>query len=123
MFEKFPTVRFGFLEAGATWVPWYLDRMDEEYEHRGKAEAPLLSKRPSEYVHQGGNLFFGCEAEERMLSQTMSLIGDDLIMYATDWPIGTATTPNPFTRCRAALTCPISRSTISYEAPRFGSIT
>ena len=86
VFEKFPTVRFGFLEAGATWVPWYLDRMDEEYEHRGKVEAPLLSKKPSEYVHEGGNIFFGCEAEERMLSQTMNLIGDDLIMYATDWP-------------------------------------
>ena len=86
VFEKFPLVRFGFLEAGGTWVPWWLDRMDEEFEHRGRAEAPLLPRKPSEYVHQGGNIFFGSEAEERMLGQTLSLIGDDTIMYATDWP-------------------------------------
>jgi predicted TIM-barrel fold metal-dependent hydrolase len=33
--DRFPTVRFGFLETGATWVPWWLDRLDEEFENRG----------------------------------------------------------------------------------------
>ena len=94
VFEKFPTVRFAFLEAGATWVPWYLDRMDEEYEHRGEMEAPLLKKKPNEYVHQGGNIFFGCESDERLLAHTMDLIGDDVLMYASDYPHWDGTYPN-----------------------------
>ena len=85
-FEKFSTARFGFMETGGTWVPWWLDRMDEEFEHRGADEAPALTKKPSDYVHKGGNIFFGLEAEERLLGPTLELIGDDLFMYASDWP-------------------------------------
>jgi len=86
VFDKFPTVRFAFLETGATWVPWWLDRLDEEYEHRGAVDAPLVSGRPSSYVHEGGNIFFSCESGERMLPQVMELLGNDLIMYASDFP-------------------------------------
>lgn len=86
IFARFPTVRFAFLECGGSWVPWWLDRMDEEYEHRGAEEAPELPQKPSTYVQAGGNIFFGCEAEERLLGATLSLIGSDTVMYASDWP-------------------------------------
>ena len=42
VFERFSTVRFAFLECGGSRIPWWLDRMDEEYEHRGEEEAPEL---------------------------------------------------------------------------------
>lgn len=86
VFERFSTVRFGFLECGGTWVPWWLDRMDEEFEHRGAEEAPELTHKPSSFVHAGGNIFFGCEAEERLLGPTLDVIGSDTVMYASDWP-------------------------------------
>lgn len=86
VFERFPENRFAFLECGGTWVPWYLDRMDEEYRLRGAEEAPTLRHSPSEYVSSGRQIFFGIEAGERMLPQTMSTIGDDIFMYASDWP-------------------------------------
>ncbi len=60
--------------------------MDEEYEHRGEEEAPHLTRKPSTFVHEGGNIFFGCEAEERMLGPTLDLIGHNTVMYASDWP-------------------------------------
>jgi hypothetical protein len=86
VFERFPTVRFAFLECGGSWVPWWLDRMDEEYEHRGAEEAPNLKHKPSTFVHENGNIFFGCEAEERLLGPTLQVIGNDTVMYASDWP-------------------------------------
>jgi uncharacterized protein len=86
VFELFPTLRFAFLETGCTWVPWWLDRMDEEFEKRGDVEAPVLKRQPSEYVQQGGNVFFGVEARERLLGQTLDLIGNDIVMYASDYP-------------------------------------
>jgi uncharacterized protein len=86
VFERFPAVRFAFLECGGSGVPWWLDRMDEEYEHRGEEEAPDLKHKPSTFVHEGGNIFFGCEAEERLLGPTLDIIGSDTVMYASDWP-------------------------------------
>jgi predicted TIM-barrel fold metal-dependent hydrolase len=86
IFETYSNTRFSFMETGGTWVPWWLDRMDEEFEHRGADEAPIVSKNPSEYVIKGGDIFFGLESEERLLGPTLDLIGDDLFMYASDWP-------------------------------------
>lgn len=86
VFDKFPTVKFAFLETGATWVPWWLDRLDEEFEKRGAVDAPLVKATPSSYVHHGGNIFFGCESNERMLPQVLDLIGEDTVMYASDYP-------------------------------------
>lgn len=86
VFDKFPSVKFAFLESGATWVPWWLDRLDEEFESRGAVDAPLVKSVPSSYVHAGGNIFFGCESNERMLPQVMDIIGADTVMYASDYP-------------------------------------
>jgi predicted TIM-barrel fold metal-dependent hydrolase len=83
--EKFPNLRLAFLEGGCTWVPFLLDRMHEHYELRGKAEAPLLIKSPIEYLH-AGNVYFSCEAEETLLPETLRVIGDDVILYASDFP-------------------------------------
>jgi predicted TIM-barrel fold metal-dependent hydrolase len=59
-FEKFDSVRFGFMETGGTWVPWWLDRMDEGFEHRGEEEAPVLTQKPSANVLGGAaQRFYG----------------------------------------------------------------
>lgn len=83
--ERFPRLRIGFLEAGVGWVPYFLQRMDEEYEKRGHAEAKDLRKRPSEYV-KGGNIYFTCEADEVGLRFAIDHLGADHIMYASDYP-------------------------------------
>ena len=86
VFERFPDVHFAFLEAGATWLPWWLDRLDEEYSARGSVDAPLLTRPPSTFVRKGGNVFVGCEPNERLLGQALDMVGDDVVMYASDYP-------------------------------------
>ena len=83
--EKFPGLKIAFLEAGCTWVPFLMDRMDENFEFRGYKEAPLLTKKPSEYV-ASPNIFVSCEPEERLLPETLRIVGEECIVYATDWP-------------------------------------
>ena len=83
--EKFPALKLAFLEAGCGWAVFMLDRMDERYHLRGHVDAPLLTKSPSEYM-ASGNLFISCEAEERMLPETMRILGEDIIMFASDFP-------------------------------------
>ena len=47
---RFPKLRLAFLEIGATWLPYYLDRLDEHWEKRAEVEMPLLKEKPSELV-------------------------------------------------------------------------
>lgn len=81
----FPNLRLGWMEAGCGWVPYWLERMDEEWEKRGDVEAPLLRKPPSEYV-KDGHWFFHAEAEERAIPYVISVLGEDVLFYASDFP-------------------------------------
>src|SRR5437764_2962139 len=60
VFEYFPKLRVAYLEAGCGWVPYMMDRMDEEFERRGARWCPYLKRTPSEYL-RGGNVYFSCE--------------------------------------------------------------
>lgn len=82
---RFPRLRLAFLEAGATWIPYWLDRMNEHWELRGDIESPLLKKKPSQVV-QESPIYFSLEAEESLLPQTVEYLGDDHFMYASDIP-------------------------------------
>jgi predicted TIM-barrel fold metal-dependent hydrolase len=85
VFERFPRLRMAFLEAGVGWLPYFVQRMDEEFEKRGHVEAKALRKKPSEYV-RSGNLYFSCEADEVLLPQAIAYLGAEQIMYASDFP-------------------------------------
>src|SRR5262249_17113504 len=58
---RFPDLTVAFLEAGSGWIPYFLQRMDEEWEKRGHAEAPLLPQSPTS-CGRGARLHFSCEA-------------------------------------------------------------
>lgn len=83
--EAFPRLRIGFMETGVGWVPYWMERMDEEWEKRGDVEAPLCKHKPSEYV-LNGNWYFATEPEEGMLPYVMDRIGVDRILFASDYP-------------------------------------
>jgi predicted TIM-barrel fold metal-dependent hydrolase len=83
VFDRFPTLRVAFLEAGIGWVRWYADRL-----HEAEESAPTssgLSREPHEYVH-GGNCFFSCEPDEPGLQDNVRAIGDDVVVFASDYP-------------------------------------
>ena len=85
VFERFPRLRVAFLECGAGWVPYMMDRMDDEFEKRGTRWCPFLRRKPSEYVREG-NIYFSCEVEERTLPYVIELVGEDRIFFASDFP-------------------------------------
>lgn len=82
--ERFPDLRLAFLEAGCGWAPYWMERMDDEYAKRA-AEAPILKKKPSEYV-RSGRIYFSCEADEWLLPEAVRLVGENQIVYASDFP-------------------------------------
>jgi predicted TIM-barrel fold metal-dependent hydrolase len=82
--ERFPRLRLAFLEAGCGWAPYWMERMDDEYAKRAE-EAPALRKKPSEYI-RSGSIYFSCEADEWLLPQAVKLVGENQIVYASDFP-------------------------------------
>jgi predicted TIM-barrel fold metal-dependent hydrolase len=82
---KFPKLRLGFLEIGATWLPYWLDRMDEHWEMRGRYEAPGLTKKPSDVVRES-HMYFTVEPGESLVPETVNYLGDRHFMYASDFP-------------------------------------
>ena len=78
MFELYPNLRVAYLEAGCGWIPFMMDRLDEDFERRGKKWAPRLKRLPSECI-KGGSVYVSVESEERMLPYVVKLFGEDYI--------------------------------------------
>lgn len=83
--EDFPKLTVGSMEARASWVPFFMERMEEEFTWRGKADAPKLKSRPSEYF-KTGRIYVCCEPDELLLGPVMDFAGEDWFLYASDYP-------------------------------------
>lgn len=84
VFERFPGLRVGYLEAGCAWLPSWLYRIQEHLEVAGWKEAPDLTLTPLEYFQR--NCFITCEADEELTYQAVEVVGDDCILFPTDYP-------------------------------------
>ena len=86
--ERFPGLKFVFMEAGLFWVPMAMYRLDEYFLKR-RSEAPLLKALPSEYVRD--RFYFGTQPLESPkdpshLQAVMEMIGYEHILFASDYP-------------------------------------
>jgi len=86
--DRYPTLRVGTLEAGHGWLPFWMARLDEHAETI-TAALPELAHKPSKYV-TGGRYFQSIEIPEgaRLTNAVIDLIGDHVLMYASDYPHG-----------------------------------
>ncbi len=82
---RFPDLRMCFLEIGATWLPYYLDRLDEHWEKRGEEEMPHLKTKPSD-VFRDSHIRISIEGKESLLRETIDYVGIEHLVYATDLP-------------------------------------
>lgn len=89
--EAFPRLRVGLLECNVGWVPFWLDRLDRDFERLAEWDAPTLTLKPSEYFLR--QCVVGAE-EEGGLKQVVELIGDDNIVWSTDYPHWDSDYPN-----------------------------
>jgi predicted TIM-barrel fold metal-dependent hydrolase len=85
VFERFPKLRVAFLEAGSGWLPYMMDRLDYEYGTRGASSFRQIKKKPSDYVKECP-VYVTCEPEETSLAYVAKVIGDDRLMFPSDYP-------------------------------------
>jgi predicted TIM-barrel fold metal-dependent hydrolase len=83
--ERHPGLRVALLEAGVTWVPYFMDRLHEHWEKRGDWIENGWKRDPREYLERG-QIYVSCEPDESVLPAVVDALGADFIMYASDYP-------------------------------------
>jgi len=83
--DRHPKLRVAFLEAGVTWVPFFMDRLHEHWEKRGDWIENGWRRDPREYLDRG-QIYVSCEPDETILPAVIDACGDDFILYASDYP-------------------------------------
>lgn len=83
--ERHPRLRVAFLESGCGWLPYWLWRMDEHWETTmGIDGEPALPARPSDYFRR--QCWISLEPDEPYLPRVLDVIGEDRLLFASDYP-------------------------------------
>ncbi|MGH7098912.1 MAG: amidohydrolase family protein [Stellaceae bacterium] len=93
IYDRYPRLRMGVLECGFGWLPFWARRMDEQAVYVGGTAE--LQQKPSDYMKSGR---FFCSIEhhegEDMYDTVTRFLGDDVLMYASDYPHSECQFPN-----------------------------
>jgi uncharacterized protein len=87
--DRFPRIKVAFLEAGVDWVPYLIERMDHYFHSESNNRRPLPKRRASDCVRDC-QVYFTCEAEEKLVPEVIEFVGEDRIMISADMPHGEA---------------------------------
>jgi predicted TIM-barrel fold metal-dependent hydrolase len=85
--ERFPKLKVTWIESGLAWVPFMMQRLDNEYMMR-TSEAPALKRKPSDYMRE---MFFTTQPMEMTdmgaLEQTFRMMNAETqVLYSSDYP-------------------------------------
>ena len=103
LFERFPKLKIVSVEAGCGYAAYLMDRLDEKHDIlRAMLPAPMKLK-PSDYIRR--NCWFVAEPEERTIGAMLDLVGEDKILWGSDYPHvdSTLDAPNLIRRSIAGL--------------------
>jgi predicted TIM-barrel fold metal-dependent hydrolase len=86
--ERFPKLKVIWIESGLAWVPWLMQRLDNDFRMR-TSEAPSLKRLPSEYMT---DMFYTSQPMEMVnnreaLELTFKMINAETqLLYSSDYP-------------------------------------
>jgi uncharacterized protein len=101
--DRYPDLRVGFLEAGCSWVPWRIERMEERM-NPGKVSARSAPGRPRDTIFDDpsangyraklapreylkrGSVYFGFEVDEALLPYCIKFLGANCLVWGSDIP-------------------------------------
>ena len=81
--ERHPTLRIVFLESGAGWVPFWLDRMQAGVAGGSRRFGLGLKMHPVEYFQR--QCYISADPDDPGIQQVVREIGDENIVTATDF--------------------------------------
>jgi predicted TIM-barrel fold metal-dependent hydrolase len=92
VFERFPRLRAGTIEANAGWLPFVLDAMDEAYRKHHFWVRPKLANLPSDYFRSNCFASVSEDPSSLLLAERYRL--QDNLLWANDYPHHEGTWPH-----------------------------
>ena len=95
IFDKFPGLRLGFMEAGSAWLLTCMERFTGsweshvQYDPRGRFLQLRKGEKIIDYILRHideGRIFVGCEGEELTISEAVRIAGNKPFVFSTDYP-------------------------------------
>ena len=118
--EQYPEFNFVLGESGVTWLPYIFDRLDTEYHDRARSLGFKL--KPSDYFRRQGYVTY---QQDQFLEPIVPLIGEDNIMWGSDYPHPDSLWPDSravLDRNLAALTPSVREKIVSGNVARLYGI-
>jgi predicted TIM-barrel fold metal-dependent hydrolase len=112
MFDRHPNLKMVSVESGVGWIPFILETLDYEMSENAPEELAQLEKRPSEYFRSNLYATFWFENNRNKLPELIDAVGEDSILFETDFPHPTCLYPKPLESVAAKM------STLTEDAQR-----
>jgi predicted TIM-barrel fold metal-dependent hydrolase len=93
LLDRFPDLKMVSVESGCGWIPFILETLDYEMEENAPQLLSELALRPSEYFKR--QFYATTWFERKHLPETVAAVGEDNIMFETDFPHPTCIFPHP----------------------------
>ena len=93
MFDRYPALKMVSVESGMGWVPFILEALDYEMDENAPEAKARMKMLPSEYFKQ--NIYATTWFEHRNLGALIDAVGEDNLMFETDFPHPTCLYPAP----------------------------
>jgi len=95
IFDRHPDLKCVSVESGVGWIPFILEALDYEMFENAPDDLAQLSKPPSEYFRSNFYATFWFENNRNKLPELIDAVGEDSILFETDFPHPTCLYPNP----------------------------
>jgi len=95
IFDKYPGLRIGFMEAGSAWLLTCMERFTGsweshvQYDPRGRFLQLRKGEKIIDYILRHideGRIFVGCEGEELTIAEAVRIAGNKPFVFSTDYP-------------------------------------
>ncbi len=100
MFDRHPDLKMVSVESGCGWIPFILEALDYEMAENAPADLAKLSRMPSEYFRTNLYATYWFESNRDKLPSLIDAVGEDCILFETDFPHPTCLYPNPVGRAQ-----------------------
>jgi uncharacterized protein len=112
IFDRHPDLQTVSVESGVGWIPFILETLDYEMSENAPQELAAMKKMPSEYFKSNVYATFWFENNRNKLPDLVEAVGEDRILFETDFPHPTCLYPSPLQSVEAKM------ATLSDEARR-----
>jgi len=103
IFDRHPDLKMVSVESGMGWIPFILETMDYEILENAPQQAAELSRKPSEFFRTNWYGTFWFEENGGDLQGLIDRVGEDNVMFETDFPHPTCMYPDPLATVEARM--------------------